>query len=87
MRTPSMSVGNLRSVLTSTSFPAVQLVMALRAACNPGSLVGATMPSILVETAFLSNAQEESRLKETAYQEMAAEGILEGVRSYIVSLK
>ena len=50
-------------------------------------LVGATMPSILVETAFLSNAQEESRLKETAYQEMAAEGILEGVRSYIVSLK
>ncbi|MBC7962206.1 MAG: N-acetylmuramoyl-L-alanine amidase [Steroidobacteraceae bacterium] len=50
-------------------------------------LVGATMPSILVETAFLSNAQEESRLKETSYQEMAAEGILEGVRSYIVSLK
>lgn len=50
-------------------------------------LVGATMPSILVEAAFLSNAQEESRLKETAYQEMAAEGILEGVRSYITSLK
>lgn len=50
-------------------------------------LVGATMPSILVETAFLSNAQEESRLKETAYQEMAAEGILEGVRNYITSLK
>lgn len=50
-------------------------------------LVGATMPSILVETAFLSNAQEESRLKEAAYQEMAAEGILEGVRSYISSLK
>ena len=50
-------------------------------------LVGATMPSILVETAFLSNAQEESRLKETSYQEMAAEGILEGVRNYISSLK
>lgn len=50
-------------------------------------LVGATMPSILVEAAFLSNAQEESRLKETAYQEMTAEGILEGVRSYIASLK
>lgn len=50
-------------------------------------LVGATMPSILVETAFLSNAQEESRLKEAAYQEMAAEGILEGVRNYIASLK
>lgn len=50
-------------------------------------LVGATMPSILVESAFLSNAQEESRLKESSYQEMAAEGILEGVRSYISSLK
>ncbi|MBI5482920.1 MAG: N-acetylmuramoyl-L-alanine amidase [Deltaproteobacteria bacterium] len=50
-------------------------------------LVGATMPSILVESAFLSNVQEESRLKEASYQEMAAEGILEGVRSYISSLK
>ena len=50
-------------------------------------LVGATMPSILVETAFLSNATEESRLKDPAYLEMSAEGILEGVRSYIMSLK
>lgn len=50
-------------------------------------LVGATMPSILVETAFLSNALEESRLKDPAYLEMTAEGILEGVRSYIASLK
>ncbi|MBI5485303.1 MAG: N-acetylmuramoyl-L-alanine amidase [Deltaproteobacteria bacterium] len=50
-------------------------------------LVGATMPSILVETAFLSNAQEESRLKDPAYLEMTAEGILDGVRSYITSLK
>lgn len=50
-------------------------------------LVGASMPSILVEAAFLSNATEESRLKDPAYQEMAAEGILDGVRSYITSLK
>jgi N-acetylmuramoyl-L-alanine amidase len=50
-------------------------------------LVGATMPSILVETAFLSNATEESRLKDPAYLEMTAEGILEGVRIYITSLK
>ncbi|MBK5276259.1 MAG: N-acetylmuramoyl-L-alanine amidase [Desulfuromonadales bacterium] len=50
-------------------------------------LVGATMPSILVETAFVSNAQEEARLKNTAYLEMTAEGILDGVRSYISSLK
>jgi N-acetylmuramoyl-L-alanine amidase len=50
-------------------------------------LVGATMPSILVETAFLSNAVEESRIKEASYQEMAAEGILDGIRGYITSLK
>lgn len=50
-------------------------------------LVGASMPSILVETAFLSNAAEETRLKDPAYQEMTAIGILEGVRSYISSLK
>lgn len=50
-------------------------------------LVGATMPSILVETAFVSNAQEESRLQDPAYQEATAEGILEGVRGYISSLK
>jgi N-acetylmuramoyl-L-alanine amidase len=50
-------------------------------------LVGASMPSILVETAFVSNAAEESRLKDPAYQEMTANGIFEGVRSYITSLK
>lgn len=50
-------------------------------------LVGATMPSILVETAFLSNAVEESRMREPAYLEMTAEGILDGVRSYIGGLK
>lgn len=50
-------------------------------------LVGASMPSILVETAFLSNATEEARLGDPAYQILAAEGILNGVRSYIISLK
>jgi N-acetylmuramoyl-L-alanine amidase len=50
-------------------------------------LVGATMPSILVETAFLSNAQEEARLKDPAFRDMTAEGILDGVRAYISSLK
>ena len=45
------------------------------------------MPSILVETAFVSNANEEARLKDPAYLEMTAEGILDGVRGYITSLK
>lgn len=50
-------------------------------------LVGATMPSILVETAFLSNPQEEARLKDPAYRDLTAEGIMEGVRAYISGLK
>ncbi|BBA70320.1 N-acetylmuramoyl-L-alanine amidase AmiC [Geobacter sulfurreducens] len=50
-------------------------------------LVGATMPSILVETAFISNEVEEERLKDSSYQEQAAEGILEGIKGYISSLK
>lgn len=50
-------------------------------------LVGATMPSILVEAAFLSNTQEEARLNDPAYRNLAAEGILDGVRGYISSLK
>lgn len=50
-------------------------------------LVGASMPSILVEAAFVSNPAEEARLKDPAFQEMAAEGIMEGVRNYISTLK
>lgn len=50
-------------------------------------LVGATMPSILVETAFVSNELEEERLQDTRYQETTAEGILEGIKGYIQSLK
>lgn len=50
-------------------------------------LVGATMPSILVETAFVSNEREEERLKDPQYQETTAEGIMEGIRAYIASLK
>jgi len=50
-------------------------------------LVGATMPSILVESAFISNEKEEARLKDPAFQEQVAEGILEGIISYISSLK
>lgn len=50
-------------------------------------LVGATMPSILVETAFVSNPQEESRLNDPAYQDLTAEGIVDGIREYIAGLK
>ena len=50
-------------------------------------LVGATMPSILVETAFVSNDREEARLNDPNYQECTAAGIFEGIREYIASLK
>ncbi len=50
-------------------------------------LVGATMPSILVETAFISNEKEETRLGDPQYQDQVAEGILEGISAYIAALK
>ena len=50
-------------------------------------LVGATMPSILVETAFVSNERDEAKLKDPQYQDLTAEGILTGIRGYIASLK
>jgi N-acetylmuramoyl-L-alanine amidase len=45
-------------------------------------LVGATMPSILVETAFISNEAEEKNLNDPLYQEATVEGIVDGVRNY-----
>src|SRR5207249_10466917 len=41
------------------------------------------IPSILVETAFISNPDEEQRLNDTAYQEKIAIAILRGVKGYI----
>ena len=41
------------------------------------------VPSILVETAFISNPQEEKRLNDVAYQDRLARAILDGVRDYI----
>jgi N-acetylmuramoyl-L-alanine amidase len=41
------------------------------------------VPSILVETAFISNPQEEKRLNDQAYQDRLARAILQGIRDYI----
>jgi len=46
-------------------------------------LIGAQMPSIMVETSFITNKREEYRLKSAAYQDSLAEGILSGIRQYI----
>ncbi|MCL2591301.1 MAG: N-acetylmuramoyl-L-alanine amidase [Betaproteobacteria bacterium] len=40
------------------------------------------IPSILVETAFISNLEEEARLNDNAYQEKIADAILRGIRRY-----
>ena len=40
------------------------------------------VPSILVETAFISNPEEEKRLNDEAYQEQLARAILDGIRDY-----
>ncbi|MDX9706362.1 MAG: N-acetylmuramoyl-L-alanine amidase [Azospira sp.] len=40
------------------------------------------IPSILVETAFISNPEEERRLNDEAYQDKLAEAVLAGIRKY-----
>jgi N-acetylmuramoyl-L-alanine amidase len=42
------------------------------------------IPSVLVETAFISNPREEKLLGDPDYQEKMAQSIFEGVRSYFV---
>ena len=45
-------------------------------------LTSAEMPSILVETGFISNPGEEKKLRDKAYQGRLANAILAGVRDY-----
>ena len=40
------------------------------------------IPSILVETAFISNPEEERRLNDEAYQEKMAQAIFKGIKRY-----
>jgi len=42
------------------------------------------IPSILVETAFISNPEEEKRLADDDYQDRMAEAILRGIKRYFV---
>ncbi|NJD25697.1 MAG: AMIN domain-containing protein [Betaproteobacteria bacterium] len=42
------------------------------------------IPSALIETAFISNPEEERRLNDDAYQEKLAEAIVKGIREYFV---
>ena len=46
-------------------------------------LLGARMPAILVETGFISNPSEETRLRSRKYQTGAAEAIARGVKEFV----
>jgi len=45
-------------------------------------LIGARMPSALVEVSFISNRREEKRLKNDRYLDRIARGIVDGIKSY-----
>jgi len=49
-------------------------------------LIGAEMPSILVEASFLSNRVESERLNRSYYRQVIAEGIYQGIIKYIKTL-
>lgn len=46
-------------------------------------LMGASMPSILVETAFISNPTEEKLLKSEDFQNKMAQGIVDGIKKFV----
>ncbi len=50
-------------------------------------LIGAQMPSILVEVSFISNKMESQRLASSAYRQKIAEGLADGVQRYISEIK
>ncbi len=43
------------------------------------------IPSILVETAFISNLEEERKLRTSAFQQKVAESILAGIKAYFAN--
>ena len=49
-------------------------------------LVGAEMPAILIETGFITNGTERTRLLNDNYKEILSEGIVGGIESYMKSI-
>ena len=52
---------------------------------NVGILKSTDMPTALVEVGFLTNKKDEKNLKSQSYQNKMAEGIAQGILSYIDS--
>lgn len=49
-------------------------------------LIGAHMPSILVEVSFISNPRDERLLKEKRYRQKIAVGLFDGIKRYLSGL-
>lgn len=54
---------------------------------NFGVLRSPDIPSMLIETAFISNPREEKQLKTPHYQEKLASAVYRGIRSYKLALE
>ena len=63
-------------ILSTTDPPIAPLVV----------LVGAKVPSVLVEVGFLSNPREEALLRKTEYRQRLAEALFRGISRYAESL-
>ncbi|MBW1708291.1 MAG: N-acetylmuramoyl-L-alanine amidase [Deltaproteobacteria bacterium] len=50
-------------------------------------LIGANMPSILLELAFISNKTDENRMRNQHYLNWMSKGIVEGIKNYTKSVK
>jgi N-acetylmuramoyl-L-alanine amidase len=50
-------------------------------------LMGATMPAILVEVGFISNPEEEERLRTSAYMNQVVNAIVVAVREFLTNLE
>ena len=50
-------------------------------------LIGAAMPSVLAEVAFLTNVQEAKLLRNNAYRQRIAEALVTAIRKYQAALK
>jgi N-acetylmuramoyl-L-alanine amidase len=50
-------------------------------------LIGATMPSVLVEISFLTNRDEAALLRSDSYRQQVAQALLDGIMNYQRALK
>ena len=48
-------------------------------------LVGAQMPSVLVEVGFISNSKEAKKLVNSEYQKKIAQGLANGIERYFAN--